>query len=248
MPWADHGRGARASICTLEQMGKNGLTVPRTQGVARRTRSRRRPGRRRRPRSRCPCPAAARRPPPTAAGRSQPPRPTLPWRGRTDALRTSPSAAAPIARLTVTRAPAPGTRFRLDCYIWALASCWPHEEVNSTCRHSVLGSNAPRRKSVSPAGSTRTKRNLLRVTPAHSRYFVLQPVGGTARSTKYVDFMRPAPAVSYTFTSPAGGRGPRTYTHRTILYLVVCCCYGTRSPLQDLTRIIDFTFRFPMPH
>jgi hypothetical protein len=24
--------------------------------------------------------------------------------------------------------------------------------------------------------------------------------------------------------------------------------YGTRSPLQDLTRIIDFTFRFPMPH
>ena len=24
--------------------------------------------------------------------------------------------------------------------------------------------------------------------------------------------------------------------------------YGTRSPLQDLTGIIDFTFRFPMPH
>jgi hypothetical protein len=25
-------------------------------------------------------------------------------------------------------------------------------------------------------------------------------------------------------------------------------CYGTRSPLQELTRIIDFTFRFPMVH
>jgi hypothetical protein len=25
-------------------------------------------------------------------------------------------------------------------------------------------------------------------------------------------------------------------------------CYGTRSPLQDHTRIIDFTFRFPMLH
>ena len=26
------------------------------------------------------------------------------------------------------------------------------------------------------------------------------------------------------------------------------CCYGTRSPLQEMTRIIDFTFRFPMLH
>ena len=29
---------------------------------------------------------------------------------------------------------------------------------------------------------------------------------------------------------------------------VAGCSYGTRSPLQYLTRIIDFTFRFPMRH
>jgi hypothetical protein len=56
----------------------------------------------------------------------------------------------------------------------------------------VWGSNAPRRKSVSPAGSTRTKRNLLWVTPA----VILQPASGT-RST----FTSCCPHPPYTFTS-----------------------------------------------
>ena len=56
----------------------------------------------------------------------------------------------------------------------------------------MWGSNAPRRKSVSPAGSTRTKRNLLRVTPA----VLLQPAGGTRSTlTSY------GPHPPYTFTS-----------------------------------------------
>jgi hypothetical protein len=59
-------------------------------------------------------------------------------------------------------------------------------------RQRVRGSNAPRKKSVSPAGSTRTKRNLLRVTPT----ILLQRAGGT-RST--FTFMRPAPAVYFYF-------------------------------------------------
>jgi hypothetical protein len=44
--------------------------------------------------------------------------------------------------------------------------------------HCVWGSNAPRRKFVFPAGSTRTKRNLLWVTPA----VILHHASGT-RST-----------------------------------------------------------------
>ena len=59
-------------------------------------------------------------------------------------------------------------------------------------RHRVWGSNAPRRKSVSLAGSTNTKRNLLQVTPA----VLLQPAGGT-RST----FTSCGPYPPYTFTS-----------------------------------------------
>ena len=59
-------------------------------------------------------------------------------------------------------------------------------------RRRVWGSNAPRRKSVSPAGSTRTKRNLLQVTPA----VLLQPAGGT-RST----LTSCGPHPPYTFTS-----------------------------------------------
>jgi hypothetical protein len=51
----------------------------------------------------------------------------------------------------------------------------------------VWGSNAPRRKYVSPAGSTRTKRfNLLRVTPAvllqhaaRTRNILLLPAGSS---------------------------------------------------------------------
>ena len=59
-------------------------------------------------------------------------------------------------------------------------------------RQRVRGSNAPRKKSVSPAGSTRTKRNLLRVTPT----ILLQRAGGT-RST----FTSCGPHPPYTFTS-----------------------------------------------
>ena len=59
-------------------------------------------------------------------------------------------------------------------------------------RRRVWGSNAPRRKSVPPAGSTNTKRNLLQVTPA----VLLQPAGGT-RST----FTSCGPYPPYTFTS-----------------------------------------------
>jgi hypothetical protein len=61
----------------------------------------------------------------------------------------------------------------------------------SSCRH-VWGSNAPRRKYVSWAGSTSTKRNLLQVTPAT----LLQHVGGT-RST----FTSCGAHPPYTFTS-----------------------------------------------
>ena len=56
----------------------------------------------------------------------------------------------------------------------------------------MWGSNAPRGKSVPPAGSTNTKRNLLQVTPA----VLLQPAGGT-RST----FTSRGPYPPYTFTS-----------------------------------------------
>ena len=56
----------------------------------------------------------------------------------------------------------------------------------------MWGSNAPRRKSVPPVGSTNTKRNLLQVTPA----VLLQPAGGT-RTT----FTSCGPYPPYTFTS-----------------------------------------------
>ncbi len=56
----------------------------------------------------------------------------------------------------------------------------------------VWGSNAPHRKSVPPAGSTNTNRNLLQVTPP----VLLQPAGGT-RST----FTSRGPYPPYTFTS-----------------------------------------------
>jgi hypothetical protein len=65
-----------------------------------------------------------------------------------------------------------------------------NKEVYTSKR--AWGSNAPQRKSVSPGGSTRTKRNLLRVTPA----VLLQHVGGT-RST----FTSCGPHPPYTFTS-----------------------------------------------
>jgi len=66
------------------------------------------------------------------------------------------------------------------------------EPARTSPRLGVWGSNAPRRKSVSPAGSTRTKRNLLQVTPA----VLLQPADGT-RST----FTSCGPYPPYTFTS-----------------------------------------------
>ena len=82
--------------------------------------------------------------------------------------------------------------FKYLAYVESGSATQPLSKRCSHCRLRVWGSNAPRRKSVSPAGSTNTKRNLLQVTPA----VLLQPAGGT-RST----FTSCGPHSPYTFTS-----------------------------------------------
>jgi hypothetical protein len=103
----------------------------------------------------------------------------------------------------------------------------------------VWGCNAPRKKSVSPAGLTNTKCNLLQVAPT----VLLQPTGGT-RST----FTSCGPYLPYTFTSC--GLHPPYYCFVPVIPVALSCptAADTSSKLLPLagcaanltTAVYDF--------